>query len=383
MRSGVRLITIGAAAAAAAAATGTLGACGSGSSDDPAAAAAPAAATSQQRSLVERARARVTGARRPLTRFTGPATSPGKPPAGKTIVSIYSVPAPWPTRAAKSVVPAAKAVGWQVKVVNGRGNPAGWAAAVDTAITSGASAIVFSAVAPSQIAPQVERAKRAGIPFVAIGGCESSPPPGVVNQVDPPQFDAGYRLGQWLVARSPGGARILALDSPSFPCLKQGTTGFKKAIEEAGSSYRIVATAASPATDVTTPAGAQRMAAMMRAHPEARYFWTMAESWAPSLLQATQATGRTDVTGMGTDSDFFAGHIANGAPFALAAPDTLGYGWYAVDALIRWFNQKPAVKYRVPFRILDSGNAASAGGPAVKDDFDFASAWKRLWGLSR
>ena len=58
-----------------------------------------------------KARADVAAARRPLATFTGPTTSPGPVPKGKSIVSIYSVPAALPQRSARGVVNAAQAIG--------------------------------------------------------------------------------------------------------------------------------------------------------------------------------------------------------------------------------------------------------------------------------
>ena len=148
-----------------------------------------------------------------------------------------------------------------------------------------------------------ERRRRQVYRRVALD--EQRPPAGVVNQVDPQQFAEGRAIGQWVVADSPDGAEILALDSPEFACLKLATAGFKKAIADAGAKWKITEEAQSPVTDVTTSAGPQRLAAMLRSHPKASYFWVMSVSWSSTLLQALQSVGRTDVTGVGTDADFF------------------------------------------------------------------------------
>src|SRR5260221_4984994 len=50
-----------------------------------------------------KARADVAAARRPLAKFTGPKVSPGPVPTGKSVVSIFSVPAPLPERSAAGV----------------------------------------------------------------------------------------------------------------------------------------------------------------------------------------------------------------------------------------------------------------------------------------
>src|SRR5690242_6502432 len=133
-----------------------------------------------------KAKADVAAARKPMTTFTGPKVSPGPVPKGKSIVSIYSVPAPLPQRSAGGVVDAAKHIGWKGKVVFGNGTPPGWLAAINTAVTGGANAIVFSAGPPLLLAPGIAKAKAAGAPFVAIFNGVKNPPPGLVAQVGPP-----------------------------------------------------------------------------------------------------------------------------------------------------------------------------------------------------
>src|ERR1051326_7782811 len=91
----------------------------------PAAVGSHAKAATPKLTLAK-ARADVVAARRPLAKFTGPTVSPGSVPTGKSVVSIYSVPAPLPQRSATGVANAAKAIGWSGKVVFGQGTRPGW-----------------------------------------------------------------------------------------------------------------------------------------------------------------------------------------------------------------------------------------------------------------
>jgi ribose transport system substrate-binding protein len=330
---------------------------------------------------LQKARADVAAARRPMTTFTGPTQSPGPVPTGKSVVSIFSVPAPLPQRSAAGVADAAKAIGWKGTVVSGNGNPTGWLAAINTAVTGGASAIVMTAGVPALMAPGIAKAKAAGAPFVEIFNGTPHPPPGLVAQIAPPEVTQGYRLAEWVVQDAPNGASILAYDSPEFPDLKNAAAGFRAGIRDAGPKYKIVEQTLSPATDIGSPAGAQRMAALMRKHSDAKYIFVMSESWAGTFAQAVQSTGRKDITGLGTDGDFFLPQIRSGANFVEIGPDTTEYGWFAMDALIRAFNHKPQVKYRVPFRLIDRTNAKSTKGPAIANSYDFHAAWLKLWGV--
>ncbi|HEV7134299.1 MAG TPA: sugar ABC transporter substrate-binding protein [Gaiellaceae bacterium] len=329
-----------------------------------------------------KAQADVAAARKPMTKFTGPTTSPGPVPKGKSLVSIYSVPAPLPQRSAQGVAAAAKAVGWSGKVVFGNGTPTGWVAAIDTAVQGGANAVAMSAGVPALIAPGIAKAKAAGAPFVDIFNAVKNPPPGLVAQVGPDERTEGYRLAEWIVQSTGGkGAQIIAYDSPQFSDLQVALGGFQQGIKDAGSKYQIVNTTQSPATDIGSSAGAQRMAALFRKYPQAKFIFCLSESWAGTFAQAVQATGRKDVTGLGTDGDFFLPQIRKGANFVEIGPDTSEYGWFAMDAILRAMNHKPQVKYNVPFRLMDKTNASSTTGAAIANSYDYKSAWLKLWGV--
>lgn len=329
-----------------------------------------------------KAQADVAAARKPMTKFTGPATSPGAVPKGKSLVSIYSVPAPLPQRSAQGVAAAAKAVGWSGKVVFGNGTPTGWVAAINTAVQGGANAVTMSAGVPALIAPGIAKAKAAGAPFVDIFNAVKNPPPGLVAQVGPDERTEGYRLAEWIVQNTGGkGGQIIAYNSPQFSDLQVALAGFQQGIKDAGPKYRIVNTTQSPATDIGSSAGAQRMAALFRKYPQAKFIFCLSESWAGTFAQAVQATGRKDVTGLGTDGDFFLPQIRKGANFVEIGPDTSEYGWFAMDAILRAMNHKPQVKYNVPFRLMDKTNANSTTGPAIANSYDYKSAWLKLWGV--
>jgi ribose transport system substrate-binding protein len=345
-------------------------------------AAGAARHTSTARLTLAKAKADVAAARKPMTKFTGPKTSPGPVPTGKSLVSIYSVPAPLPQHSAAGVAAAAKAVGWNSKVVFGNGNPPGWLAAINTAVTGGANAVVMSAGVPALMAPGIAKAKAAGAPFVDVFNIVKKPPAGLVAQVGPPERTEGYRLAEWIVQDTADkGAQILAYDSPQFSDLQVALAGFRQGIKDAGPKYQIINTTLSPATDIGTAAGAQRMAALFRKYPQAKFIFTLSESWAGTFAQAVQATGRKDITGLGTDGDFFLPQIRSGAKFVEIGPDTLEYGWFAMDAVLRAMNHKPQVKYTVPFRLMDSTNAKSTKGAAISNSYDFQSAWLKLWGV--
>ena len=212
-------------------------------------AAGAARHTSTARLTLAKAKADVAAARKPMTKFTGPKTSPGPVPTGKSLVSIYSVPAPLPQHSAAGVAAAAKAVGWKSSVVFGNGTPSGWLAAINTAVTGGANAIAMSAGVPALMAPGIAKAKAAGAPFVDIFNGVPNPPPGLVAQIGPKEYVEGYRLAEWVVANSGGkGASVIVYNSPQFSDLVVAHNGFLQGMKDAGPSYKVVNQTQSPTT---------------------------------------------------------------------------------------------------------------------------------------
>jgi ribose transport system substrate-binding protein len=360
----------------------TMSACGS-SDEDPGAAGGGAGGGGGEAvasEVVSQAEAAIAEARQPLSEFTGPDEGPGPVPAGKRVVIVTCLnAAPLCLNAAQGTQDAAEAIGWEAQIVDGGGTPAKWDKAVRTAITSKADAIVMSGSQPGLIPQAIAQAQSKEIPVVAIATCEDQPPPGVVYQIESLRKETGYVLGQWVVANNPDGAEVIFLNSPEFNCLQRAGAGFKEALADAGGSYRVVEEADSPANDPHTPQGVQRLAAMMRKHPNAKAAWVMSETWAPTFQQAAQQTSRSEMTGLAVDGDTFLQHIREGANFVMAGPATEQYGWWAIDGLLRVMNGKPTEKENIPYRLIDKENAGEVEGTGIAADYDFPAEWLELW----
>jgi hypothetical protein len=107
------------------------------------------------------------------------------------------------------------------------------------------------------------------------------------------------------------------------------------------------------------------------------------EGWIQIFLQGAQVTGSTDVAALGTDGDSSVPLIKQGKKIVMDGGDSHTYGWYAVDALIRAFNNKPPIPngYNVPHQLVDSVNAPSISTPGISVTYDYQADWKKLWGV--
>jgi ABC-type sugar transport system substrate-binding protein len=301
---------------------------------------------------------------------------------------IYPLPAPLPLRATAGVEEAAKAVGWSVTKIDGRGTPEGYVNAVEKAISQKVDGIVLVAMPVPLLQAQIEKASAAGIPTTAILPSlpeeEADPSDyGLVDVVDSNHSEQGTVLGSWVVADAPEGAKAIRLVSPEFPDLTRESDEFAKALEAGGDGYEVVDVVESPVTDILGgPQGVQRLTAALRKHPDVTHVFMLSESWSQIFLQAKKTSGRDDVVGLGSDGDVTVPLVADGEELVMIGPDTLSYGWYAVDSLIRAFNDEPAVgPYRPDSQLVDTTNAQDVDGDGITAAYDFRSAWKQLWGV--
>jgi ABC-type sugar transport system substrate-binding protein len=366
-----------------------LPACGSSDGGGASTTAAPAAQTIAAESQpAGDAAALVADVRQPLDAFDGPSASPGPVPPDKKIAVIYPLPAPLPLRATAGVEEAAKAVGWSVTKIDGRGTPEGYVNAVEKAISQKVDGIVLVAMPVPLLQAQIEKASVAGIPTTAILPSlpeeEADPSDyGLVDVVDSNHSEQGTVLGNWVVADAPQGAKAIRLVSPEFPDLTRESDEFAKALEAGGDGYEVVDVVESPVTDILGgPQGVQRLTAALRKHPDVTHVFMLSESWSQIFLQAKKTSGRDDLVGLGSDGDVTVPLVADGEELVMIGPDTLSYGWYAVDSLIRAFNDEPAVgPYRPDSQLVDTTNAQDVDGEGITAAYDFRSAWKQLWGV--
>jgi ribose transport system substrate-binding protein len=358
-----------------------VGGCGDDDGDETAAVGAGALASSD-------ASRAVTEARKPLSDFDGPREPPGEVPAGKELAVIFPLPAPLPQRAVAGVEEAAGAIGWRTRAIDGRGTPAGYVGAVEQAISRKVDGIVLVAMPVPLLQGQIEKAAGAGIPTTAIlpalpDGDAEPQEFGLFDWVSADHAHQGRVLGQWVASDAPGGAKAIRLTSPEFPDLTRESEQFEAALKQAGDHHEVVETIESPVTDLFGgPQGVQRLAAALRKHRDLTHAFILSESWSQIWLQAKKLTGRTDVVGLGSDGDVSVPLVAKGEPLVMIGPDTLSYGWYAVDSMIRAFNDRPAIGGYTPrSQLVDTSNAKDVEGEGITAGYDFRAAWRTLWGV--
>jgi ribose transport system substrate-binding protein len=328
----------------------------------------------------------LAAARKPITKFPGPTTSPGPIPKGKKLALVNVLPSPFPNNVAKGAKEAAKAVGWSVREFDAQGTPQSWSQAINSAINTKPDGIILDAMPAALLQTDIKKAKKAGIPVIAASpGMPSNVTPAQENLINVLQYvraPVGRTLAAWVINKYPQGAEVLALTSPEFVDLQEISKAFVSTIKGAGKGFKVDQVIQSPVTDLGGgQTGITRLSSPMRAHPNAKAMFINSESWFSTFLKASKAAGNSKIQGLGSDGDVSIPLVQKGSPIAMMGSDSTTYGWYAVDSFIRYFNKKKQPTYDIPVRLVDSVNAKSIKTPGIRVSFDNAAAWKKLWDI--
>jgi ribose transport system substrate-binding protein len=279
---------------------------------------------------------------------------------------------------AQGVEAAGKVLGWDVTVVDGKGDPSVWNAAVTQAVTDKADGIVLAAVNPVLVQDGLAKAKAAHVPVI-VEFIPRFPGATVDGYVSTDHTQGGKVLADWVIANSGGKAKVLVLEEPAFPELVQRNDGIRAELAAACPNCHIVSTAKfSLGTMVQQLPGLVTTA--LQSHPDITYVLAPFDSAGTFATQGIRQSGRTDValvSGEG-DPDGLT-RVRNGEQAADLATVPAWAGWAAADQLARLFNGKTAQPYTLPQRLFTAHNLPN-GQAGWSGDVDYAAEFSKIWG---
>ncbi|MFF7502210.1 substrate-binding domain-containing protein [Streptomyces lavendulae] len=371
------------AAALLGAAVTLLAGCGGGpppgggpSSPGPSSAGCPAA--------LAKAAAAVRRAESTDATWTGPTTGPAAVPGKNLVYVAQTMTNPGVAGVAKGVQEAADAIGWQVRVIDGGGTPAGIQAALSQAVTLKPSGIVIGGFDPELTSQQVAQARAAHIPLVgwhAVGSPGPDESAGLFTNVTTKVEDVARISADWIIARSHGDAGVVVFTDDSIPFARNKSELIKK--ELAGCpGVRLLAYENIPIPDAgsRTP---QEISSLL-----ARFGDRWTDSVAINDLyfaDAAPALRAAGAPGSGPPFNIGAGdgdpsafqRIGSGQYQAATVPEPLSQqGWQIVDEFNRAFAGRPASGYVAPVHVATSANSR---GATSWDPSGYREAYRRIW----
>jgi ribose transport system substrate-binding protein len=349
----------------------TLGvaACGGGSH------AATGGGTTAASSAVD---ADVAKAMAPLQAFPGP-TAPVKAPAGKKIVAITCSSQGYGcVQGAAGVQAAGRTLGWTVTVVDGKGDPSAWNAAVEQAVVQKADGIVLLAINPALVSSALAKAHAAGIPVISalipkLGGAAAD------GYVSTDHAQGGRILADWIIKDSGGKAHVLMLDEKAFPELVERNTALVGELKSQCPGCTVDTTVEfNIGTMAQSLAGAVTSA--LQRDPNISYVVAPFDSSGIFAAQGIRQAGKAQsvkLIGAEGDPSGITG-VQSGAQAIDLATVSPWAGWAAMDLLARRFAGAPVEQTALPQRLFDKSNVPA--GKGWTGDVDYAARYRELWG---
>ena len=361
-----------------------LTACTSGSSES-ASAGATAAGDSGCADVVATAQKAVDAASKSDTPWDGPTTGPTAA-SGKTLVYVaQSMTNPGVAGVAKGLQEAAAAIGWNVKVIDGLGTPAGIQSAFSQALTIKPDGIVIGGFDPKTTAAQVAEANAAKIPLAAWQALSTPGPstdPLLFTNITTKVEDVAKISADYVIAKSNGNAGVVIFTDSSIPFAEGKSQMIRKELETC-SGIKVLEYDNVPLSDVSARMP-QEVSSLLSKHNEA---WTYSvaindvyyENAAAALRAGgVQAGGAPFNVGAGDGDSSALQRIKADDYQAATVPSPLkSEGWQIVDELNRAFSGQPASGYVPQIHVSTKENttATDAWDPAGYQD-----AYRAIWG---
>jgi ribose transport system substrate-binding protein len=323
--------------------------------------------------------------------YSGP-TEPAKAPAKLKVTAItclsilHGCVSP-----AEGLQDAGKALGWDVTIVDGGGNPSKQNAAILDAVSAGSKVIALIAVDPSAVQLGLKAAKNAGVLVVSGSNGIDTPNPvekpaanglWVAFDVGPNYAALGNAAAEWIIKDSKGKANIAIFSDKEFPSVLAFEAGLLEGLKKCPSCI------VSPQQYFTgNQVGAtlgQMTVGYLRAHPDTDYVFSPYDPAAAAQVPAiVQAGFRNKVKLIGVLGDQQnLNFIRKGVvQVADAAYDNEYMGWAMADQIIRTLDKQPLFDphgENLPFTVLDKTNLPAPGSDWVAN-FDYKSKFLALW----
>ncbi|MEU1516471.1 substrate-binding domain-containing protein [Streptomyces sp. NPDC005811] len=315
----------------------------------------------------------------------GPTTGPRAVP-GKTLVYVaQTMTNPGVAGVAKGVREAARVIGWNVRVIDGGGTPAGLQSAMSEAVALKPSGIVIGGFDPNSTSAQVARANRAGIPLVgwhALAAPGPSRRPELFTNVTTRVEEVAEISARWVIAHSQGHAGVVLITDASIPFAKNKSELIRKELATCP-GVKLLAYPNIPIPDAgsRTP----REISSLLARFGARWTHSVAinDLYFADAAPAFRAAGRKGSgppynIGAG-DGDPSAFQRINSRQYqAATVPEPLSLqGWQIVDEFNRAFSGTAASGYTAPVHITTADNSA---GTTSWDPTGYRQAYRTIWG---
>jgi ribose transport system substrate-binding protein len=325
------------------------------------------------------------------TTWDGPTTGP-KAAKGKSIVYVSADQRNGGALGvSKGVEEAAKALGWTIRILDGKGTAAGASAALDQAIALKPDGIVLGTVDTVQAKTQIERANAAGIEVV---GWHSAPDPGpvaspkLVANITTKAEDVGRATAMQAIADSGGKAGVVLFTDSVYAIAIKKSDAMRAELQKCG-GCTVLETQDTPLADTAARMQPLTSNLISQHGPKWTYGLGINDLYFDYALAAARTAGKAPSgplkfisAGDGSESAFQRIRSGQYQIGTVAEPLNL-QGWECVDELNRAFNKQEWSGYTPAVHLVTKENIAFDGGKDNRYDPEngYRDQYKKIWGV--
>lgn len=346
---------------------------------------APGPTTAGCPAVLAGAQAAVQRAMKTNPAWHGPTRGPRAVP-GKSIVYVaQTMTNPGVAGAAKGVREAARALGWNVRVIDGQGTPAGIQAAFSQALALQPSGIVIGGFDPELTSQQVAKANARHIPLIGWHAVDSPGPskdPELFSNITTRVRNVAKISADWVITHAHGHAGVVVFTDASIPFARNKSELIKKGLATCD-GVRLLAEENIPIPDTSSRTPQQVSSLLSRFRDRWTYSVAINDVYFADAAPALRAAGKKGAgapfnIGAG-DGDPSAFQRINSRQFqAATVPEPLSQqGWQILDEFNRAFSGEPPSGYVAPVHI---STAANSGGATTWDPPGYRAAYLNIWG---
>jgi ribose transport system substrate-binding protein len=317
--------------------------------------------------------------------WTGPTTGP-RAVSGKTLIYVaQTMTNPGVAGVATGIQQAARAIGWNVRVLDGQGTPAGIQAALSQATALKPDGIAIGGFDPNSTAQQVQQAHTAHIPLIGWHAV-ADPGPSQISKlftnITTRVEDVAKISADWIIAQSNGRAGIVLFTDNSIPFADRKAKLITNELT-ACPTVKLLATENIPIPDASNRTPQEVSSLISRFGSKWTYSAAINDLYFGDAAPAFRADG---LSGAGApfnigagDGDSSAFQRINSRQFqAATVPEPLyEQGWQIVDEFNRAFSGRPASGYVAPVHIATTANSV---GMTTWDPKGYRQAYQKIWG---
>lgn len=289
----------------------------------------------------------------------------------------------------KGVEEAAKAIGWNVRVVDGLGSVSGRTAALNQALALKPAGIVVGGFDTTEQKAAFENAARSGIPLVGWHSGEKPGPnekAGLFANVTTVTDDVADVAASWAVADSGGKAGVVIFTDSQYAIALYKAKAMEAVIRKCG-GCTVLSFEDSPIGETSTRMPQLTTALLQRFGDK----WTHSlaindlyfDFMGPSLMAAgRKGDANPKAVSAGDGSEAAYQRIRTQRYQAGTVPEPLNMqGWQVVDELNRAFHKVAWSGYMPKVRLVTTENVGKDGGPRNVFDPDngYRDQYKKIW----